>query len=155
MKTLYLITLTLLISFTGYSQDRNDKEKKEKIEALKVAFITERLDLTPTEAEKFWPIYNTFQAENNTLRQKSGVYRKNVSPNQNENISNEDAKKILFEIIEIEETKNKLTKTYITDLLKVLPAKKVILAISGEKEFRRKMIEEFKERHRKEKSKRN
>ena len=35
----------------------------EKIEALKVAFISKDLNLTPQEAEKFWPVYNQYSAE--------------------------------------------------------------------------------------------
>ena len=35
--------------------------KKEKMEAMRVGFITQKLDLTSEEAQKFWPVYNEFQ----------------------------------------------------------------------------------------------
>ena len=54
-----LTTLLLLFSLMGFTQD--DPSKKEKIKALKTAFITTELDLTSAEAEKFWPIYNAFE----------------------------------------------------------------------------------------------
>ena len=38
------------------------------MQALKIAFITQRLDLTSAEAEKFWPIYNEYEVEINNLR---------------------------------------------------------------------------------------
>jgi hypothetical protein len=34
------------------------KQQREKLELFKIQFITKKLDLTPTEAEKFWPLYN-------------------------------------------------------------------------------------------------
>lgn len=39
------------------------KERREWVEAQKVAFITDRLELTPTESEKFWPLYRQYWAE--------------------------------------------------------------------------------------------
>ncbi len=48
-------------------------DKGEKIEALRIAFITQQLSLTPTEAQKFWPIYNQFNADMKTLRQNFKV----------------------------------------------------------------------------------
>ena len=40
---------------------------KEKLESAKVAFITQRLDLSPEQAEKFWPAYNQHSKEKRSL----------------------------------------------------------------------------------------
>ena len=34
------------------------KQQKERLELFSIQFITKKLDLTPAEAEKFWPLYN-------------------------------------------------------------------------------------------------
>lgn len=47
--------LFLFLSFNFYAQNENFKDKKEQIRAMKVAFFTTELDLTSSEAEKFWP----------------------------------------------------------------------------------------------------
>ena len=60
MKRLLLI-LILTLSFNSFAQE---KDRHERIKALKIAFITERLQFTEIEAQKFWPIYNAFEAEN-------------------------------------------------------------------------------------------
>ena len=52
MKKLITIGLLFLLTFNAFSQR---KEKEERIKALKIAFITERLALTETQAQKFWP----------------------------------------------------------------------------------------------------
>lgn len=51
-----ILLLLLLTSFSFYAQSDTIKDKKEQIKALKVAFLTTKLDLTAREAEKFWPI---------------------------------------------------------------------------------------------------
>ncbi len=60
------IVLLLAIFFSGftvlYAQDENDP-RGEKIQALKIAFITQKLNLTADEAQKFWPIYNQYDQE--------------------------------------------------------------------------------------------
>jgi len=39
-------------------QRQMNKEQRERLELFKIQFITKKLDLTPAEAEKFWPVYN-------------------------------------------------------------------------------------------------
>ena len=84
MKKITFIALTIIISFGAFSQNRHlgrpgrppmrdmgrpkdtppiDEARRAKIEMFKVQFITEKLNLTKGEAEKFWPVYN--EAKNN------------------------------------------------------------------------------------------
>ena len=54
----YLLILLLIGSLSGIKAQNG-----EKIQSLKIAFITQKLQLTPDEAEKFWPIYNQYDNE--------------------------------------------------------------------------------------------
>ena len=64
MKKLYIILAFIGITGLANAQDEQPSEKKqENIEALKVAFISKELDLTPDEAQKFWPQYNQYSKE--------------------------------------------------------------------------------------------
>jgi len=54
-----LLVLILAGSFAGNAQQPSP-ETLEKIEAARIALISERLELTPEQAEKFWPIYREF-----------------------------------------------------------------------------------------------
>ena len=64
MKKLYFILAFITLSGLARAQDEQTPEKKlENIEALKVAFISKELDLTPDEAQKFWPVYNQYSKE--------------------------------------------------------------------------------------------
>jgi hypothetical protein len=65
----------LVTSFNFYAQDSGMKEKKRKLKSWKWLLTTE-LDLTTREAEKFWPIYNTFDDKQFEIRhQKMRVYK--------------------------------------------------------------------------------
>ncbi|MEO6729961.1 MAG: hypothetical protein ABIN01_02005 [Ferruginibacter sp.] len=64
MKKLYFLMAFISISGFAIAQDDLPSEKKQQdIEALKVAFISKELDLTPDEAQKFWPVYNQYAKE--------------------------------------------------------------------------------------------
>jgi hypothetical protein len=66
MKKLYIVLIFLTVSFFAKAQDdlpQVSEKKQQDIEALKVAFISKELDLTPDEAQKFWPVYNQYSKE--------------------------------------------------------------------------------------------
>ena len=130
----------LIISLSGFSQP--DGKMRERIKAQKTSFITEKLDLSADEAAKFWPVYNSFEAKENALKKESSERRKKVDLNS---ISENDAKKLLTEIDGMMLKKHQLQSQLIKDLLKVIPAKKVILLNRAEKEFNRKILERLRE----------
>ncbi|OIQ22929.1 hypothetical protein [Lacinutrix sp. MedPE-SW] len=120
------------------------KHDKEKINALKVAHITEELDLTAKEAQAFWPIYNHKEEAEDNIRENSGLKR----INDFDAISETEAKDYLDTLIKMELSKQKIQKEYYTKLKNVLSAKKILKLMNAERSFRRKMIQEFKQRHR-------
>ena len=139
MKKIILILL-ITLSSNSFAQD-NDRQ--DRIKALKIAFITERLELTETEAQKFWPIYNAFEAENQKLRKKNvGKFRKTDF----ESISEQDAKMHLKEMMETDAMRNQLKQEFVNDLLEILPAKKILTLKATEDAFNRRMMEQFKKR---------
>lgn len=65
MKKLYILLAFInVVAITRAQDDQQPAEKKQAdIEALKVAFISKDLELTPDEAQKFWPRYNQYSKE--------------------------------------------------------------------------------------------
>lgn len=55
-------------SFSGLRAQDGDDTRAEKVQALKIAFITQKLQLTTDEAQKFWPIYNQYDNELKNLQ---------------------------------------------------------------------------------------
>lgn len=58
----YLLILPLLCStfLTAFAQEGEDVKRQEKIQALYVAYVTQQLNFTPDEAQKFWPVHAQF-----------------------------------------------------------------------------------------------
>lgn len=66
MKKFLLIIFVFVCVQTVIAQEDvnpSPEKKQQNIEALKVAFISKELELTPEEAQKFWPVYNQYSKE--------------------------------------------------------------------------------------------
>jgi hypothetical protein len=64
MKTLLTLTFLFLLSFVGVAQQFRggmSPQEREKLESAKIAYITNRLNLTSDQAKDFWPIYNEYE----------------------------------------------------------------------------------------------
>ena len=67
----HLLTILFLIcTLSLFSQQNNLAQETEggRIEALKIAYITKKLNLSPDEAQRFWPIYNNYANEMREVR---------------------------------------------------------------------------------------
>ncbi len=118
--------LILIISFTGFTsitaQD-NREQRIEKVQALKVAFITQKLSLTTDEAQRFWPVYNRYEAD-----------IKQVMMN---NKTGGDA-------IDNEEKILNVKKRYKQDFVKIVGEPKTNTLFNAEKEFRGVLMHQLK-----------
>ena len=138
MKKSILIALLSLSISTVFAQH-------EKIKALKAAHITTELNLSSSEAEKFWPIYNASQTHTHSLRKQQRNIHKKLDQ-AFDTISEKEAQDILNTTINLDrkmyDEKNELTQK----LRGVLSAKKIIQLQKAEDEFKRKLIKKFKDR---------
>ena len=61
-----IAAIFVMASFAGgnaYAQPGPQEDWKEKMQSVKIAFLTTEIGLTPTEAQNFWPIYNSVSEE--------------------------------------------------------------------------------------------
>jgi Spy/CpxP family protein refolding chaperone len=142
-----LAILLLITSFNFYAQGESMKEKKEQIKALKVAFLTTELDLTAKEAEKFWPIYNSFDDKQFELRhQKMKAYQNRMNQVALDKMSEKEASLLLTQMEGTDEELFLLRKNYVQNLKKVLPAVKIIKLRISEEGFNRKLLHQYRDR---------
>ena len=140
----HIITLIFIaVTLSSFAQK---KERHERIQALKVAFITEKLELTPKEAEQFWPVYNAIEEQKEALRKEAQKMRRELDF---ESLTDAQANTLLKDMLGLENRKHNLQNKKINDLLKVIPAKKIILLKVAEDQFNKRMIEEWKKRREK------
>jgi hypothetical protein len=122
MKKNILLLLVMFGSFNLVSAQRNPNQQGEKVQALKIAFITQKLQLTSAEAEKFWPVYNQYENEVRSLR----------SNNQN------------GDVLENEEKLLNIRKKYKPSFEKIIGPEKANQLFLVEKEFRNVLIKRLK-----------
>ncbi len=138
--------LPLLFASTAFSQGPgDDKDRDDKIEALKVGFITKELNLTTSEAEKFWPVYNEMDAKMKELRQSCRKINQDLKDSE-EKITNDDAKKKLNTLFENDQKELDLKKEYSEKFIKIIGEKRTLKLLSLEHEFRRVLLERLKDR---------
>jgi len=140
-KTFLLLVLCTTTAFYGQR-----KENHEKIKSLKVAFITEKLDLSSVEAQTFWPIYNDYQEKRAALRKKERTEVKSKVKEVNQ-LSENEAVALLEKHINLKNEKEALHKAFIKSVNKKISAKKTLLLLRAEEEFKRQLIKQY--RHKK------
>lgn len=150
MKKYSLLAFLLVaVSLNSFAQSGRFAEKKQQIKTLKIAFITEKLNLTSAEAEKFWPLYNAFDEKQHELKkQKMQAVRKN-DESAISKMSDKDATAFLSQMENSEEELHQLRKKFTANLKTVLPATKIIQLKKAEEDFNRKLLKQYKEKGRK------
>lgn len=145
IRNYILLIILLFASNISFSQDcPRYKENREKIEAEKVAFITDKLDLTVKEAQHFWPVYNEFQKKREDAFIEKRKLHKNITKNA-ETLSDKEIIEALNNINKLKLKEVQLEKEYTDKYLKVLPAKKVIMLRKTEMEFKRTLLHKLKD----------
>lgn len=124
-RILSLILFCLTVSFSALAQDA-PKTEVQRLEAYKIAYLTKKLNLSPSEAQKFWPIYNKYQEEVKNLR---------VDTRQDKNSE-----------IEAEEKMLNIRKKYNGEFSKALNNEKVNTLFKSEREFSLMVQKELMER---------
>ena len=142
MKKLLPIILLLFVSLNITAQHKN----RERIKALKVSVITEKLDLSEKEAQQFWPIYNAHEKETSAIR---FIEIKSIRKEIRENIdtmTDEKATNLLKSLNKAENRMHKLRMEFANNLSGILSPKKIILLKIAEDDFKKKMMDELRKR---------
>ena len=139
----YYILIICLLSTILIQAQRPDK--RAELKALKIGYLTKQLELTSSEAEIFWPIYNEFDKKMFELRQQKILKSRNLNI---ENLTDEDALELIESIKESEKNKFDFESQLIEDLMKILPPKKILLLKKSEIEFGKQVLEQYKQKRR-------
>jgi hypothetical protein len=147
MKALLSMLLALL-TIPAVAQDDDipgtqDTKVRDKIQAARVAYITDQLALTPAEAEKFWPIYREFAEKRRALREQLRDVQ--ATPDQN-NTPEQKEKEIFDRQFNVKQQELNLEKDYSGRLLKVISAQKLRTLPEAERRFRQMILEQIQRR---------
>jgi len=138
-RLLYLLILIALPAAVFAQQTR--QERFERIRALKVSYITEQLHFTPEQAERFWPVYNKYEAE---VRQARRDFLTRYKA-RNAGATREQARRYIEENLEYQQQVLELKKKYKDELLKTITPQQLAQLYEAERDFRKLLIRQLQE----------
>jgi hypothetical protein len=141
MNHKYIISILFLLtgSLVAVAQPGTmGGETRERIESQRIAFITQRLQLTPEEATGFWPLYNAYRDAIRDMR--DDFERPDLM-----SISDEEASGLVEQHLQQEQKRLDLKRNLLTRLRTVIPARKIIMLHVAENAFNRELLRKAQE----------
>jgi hypothetical protein len=129
MKRLLQICLILFALTTRAQSDR------EKLELLRVNFITERIHLSTAESARFWPVYNEYNDKIRELRRNLRLsYRFNGEP------SSQEAEDVYQKEMAARQAEADIHRTYANRIKQIIGVTRFVMLRQAEEEFKRQML---------------
>ena len=127
-KTFNIILYILFIYNISYAQ-QNDKE--DKMLSIKIAYITEKIELTSKQSEKFWPVYFELEDKLRAINKQKRNF---------DNLSDEQLKEALMQQFKDEKRKIEIKESYINKFLAIISIRQLYNLYKSEKSFKRELI---------------
>jgi hypothetical protein len=151
MKKLMLIVFGLLILPGVYAQEQpdameqaaQDPKVQERIKNLRIAYISDKLGLTPEQAEKFWPVYREFSDKRRELRMEFAKSRSEIN---SQNPNPRDQEELVKRGLELKQKELDLEKDYSGRLMKIISAQQMLNLRQAEGDFQRIVLQQVQQR---------
>lgn len=142
MKQFYkyiYVCVFVLVAFVSIAQPIS---KRDKIEALRVSFINQKVNFTIQESQLFWPLYDEY---NDKLEYVKKSFRQQYIKNIDfTTLTDKEAETYVSAELLLKQKEYELYKEYFDKFKKVLPIKKVALLRRAEEEFKKELIKNIK-----------
>ncbi len=115
-------------------------DKQDKVEAVKVSFITQKVNLTTQEAQSFWPLYNEYTDKIKAARRN---FRRTYGDIPDFK-TDAEAENYLSAELKLKQTELDLHKEYFEKIKKIIGPKKTGLLRKAEEEFKKEIIKTIK-----------
>lgn len=145
MKTRHVTALVICVALAFSSlpviaQDRpadNMQILREKVRADKKLVVAANMDLTESEAKAFWPLYESYQKDLEIINRRIAKLIVDYAREyNNKTLTDEKAKKLMEDMLTIEDEEVILRKSYAPEFAKILPARKVARYLQIENKIR-------------------
>lgn len=138
MKRYYKYYLLAFLLLSSVMQSFSQGDKKEKIEALRIAFIAKKVSFTTQESQAFWPLYNEM---NDKLEAARKTFRQQYNAKTNYNFeTDKEAEAYLNAELLLKQKEYEIHKEYYEKFKKILPVKKLAAVRRAEEEFKKEII---------------
>jgi len=141
-----LVFLAFVIALPAYAQTGGRNQNREKLRSQRIAFITNRLELTPEEAKAFWPVYDEYESKRQEIVKL--YHQQKMSGHDNpDQLTDKEALEIAdSQLIEAQKLLD-LRKEYHNKFKQVLPAKKILKLYDSEREFQKMLLDRLRDKH--------
>jgi hypothetical protein len=117
---------------------------KDNLQQQKISFFTGKLQLTPDESAKFWPVYNDYQNRRDKITRDRNTLLQYYEANK-ANMTEAEANEIIVKYIAFQQEETRLLVSYTTKFQEFLPAKKVIRIYIVELDFKKWLLENLRQ----------
>jgi hypothetical protein len=131
----------LFVAFLLTTNLSAQRQLQDKVESFKIGFLTEKMELTPEESEKFWPLYKEFKKK---IKANSSTIKAHAIVDL---MDEDDSVRYLDKLVSQKKSEYEITRDYMLKMREVLPAKKVALFVSAEREFNMRIIKQARKRN--------
>ena len=138
MKIIFFAFACLIMAANLVAQP-NQNRMKERVEAQRIGFITQRVNLTPEESQQFWPIYNEYTDKMQQIRSATKMDK------TFDDMSDADAEKVIMGQFDKESRALDLRKEYYQKFKKVISVKKIAKLYKAEQDFKGEMLKQLQE----------
>ena len=136
-KFKYIISTIVLIFFINMAFAQTDS-KKDKIDALRVSFITKKVAFTNQESQAFWPLFNEM---NDKLDAGRKTFKLQYNANTNYDFkTDKEAEAYLAAELNLKQKEFEIYRDYYEKFKKILPVKKVAAVKRAEEDFKKELI---------------
>ena len=154
MKTLRFYAAALaafaLLSISNAQAQPTHKHNgwQERIQSEKIAFLTVELNLSPEEAQVFWPVYNKIAAEKKELNKAVKTsYKALLEALNSDTATDKEIDKLLDDYLAAKQANKEAGKGDVKEFRKVLSSKKVAKLYIAEENFRRQQLQKMRGNH--------
>jgi len=133
-KIFLILAWSLLFAPKAFSQG-------EKVEALRAEFIKKKVEMSASESEKFWPVYNEYNDKIKTLRRTVRQSFKKAP----DNLSEKEAEDLYQLDMKSKQAEADVHKQYGDKIKGIIGIKKLALLRKAEEEFKEILVKSAKE----------
>ncbi|MFD2784112.1 hypothetical protein [Hymenobacter rubripertinctus] len=138
LRTLSLLCLLAVLPLAGAHAQRGDQrqERLSQLENARIAYLTEKIALTPDQAQKFWPLYNEFTAKRRDLNRRLRQLR----PADADGLSDQQLRDNINQSFGLRQQEITLEKDYFDKFQRVITVRQVGRLFLAERQFTREVL---------------
>ncbi|MBX7109473.1 MAG: hypothetical protein K1X61_12555 [Chitinophagales bacterium] len=139
-----IIAACCLLSAFSMAQPPVSQDQRDEVEARRIGFITNEVQLSPEEAQVFWPVYNKYRDELEALRKDRANELMSAKINF-DSYTDEQVSKVIDNEFNSRQKELDIARKYNTEFKKILPVKKVAKLYRAEQLFKISLLKDMRQ----------